>query len=849
MLILIFATVIVVIILTIMHRCLKARAKITVCVCLSFFLLVATIIYCCNIKETNNLFLADNTLQIIEQRYPELYLWYLDMRHETPMSPPNQEFETIDISWPNLHDTWKQVSPIVQHFIKEYGISALGFVIFCFVISRIRLYNMNKQYINNLRLNLTEKKNEKSTWREGNKLEEVLVSIHTATCDKHEDLDLLSYCRDQLENNSGMVYIVLGNPGEGKTMATIKIADMLVERYVYIPTFFKYIMKNLLGRSAPPTSRTLIPIMMTFNDIKNISEVEDFIAKVKDKINGVLKRDHFHSVWERIRSSLHNRFKKNLRNGDFVFILDGYDEISEDLRHSTALVLTDFHNTYSKCNLIITSRTVVYHENNFFGTSKNRILQLLPLSKPKILEFISKWNFPPDKDKNLLFRRLTSDFQLGRLAQNPFLLTMICNLYGKNDLSVINSITQFFSEAIKCMLETWEQKKPFPPRFLTETDQKLSVLAHLAYEQYRLKENRDLPLLQVKTYSNQMLSEIAIQSNLIHRHDNNTYEFLHRSIMEYFIAYYFGEQKLNICLLDYDIPRNRDIINFYHAMNSDVGQTEQYLFKRSDKLGVLEQLFFERVITSSELIDECFNQQLTLLEPYATLKFQEIGVFAARYPQVADDLHGYILEQISLSKDAYYASNLMICAMCCMQKSVLIMRLMQICINKFGGISRFIDWANVMDDKFDEFIINLHSLNIDTRTKVDVARALAGYEKKELLVQLYSYTVQNPIDHAIISYGLLCMSDKEFFWEWIASQNLPQYSPESVNGEIEKYYAKYGWRDQSISKSAQKMVYHLVYSVVHSLRDLSEILEENNSVISNKVKFLLKCKLKIHYKR
>ncbi len=111
------------------------------------------------------------------------------------------------------------------------------------------------------------------------------------------------------------------------------------------------------------------------------------------------------------------------------------------------------------------------------------------LEKERILDFLEKWNFKEQNAKWILYEKIIGNYQLERLAGNPLLLTLICYLSEKTKLGIPKSITSFYEESIKCLLEDWEDTKKISKRIYTDSEIKQYLLEEIAYWQYSNEKN------------------------------------------------------------------------------------------------------------------------------------------------------------------------------------------------------------------------------------------------------------------------------------------------------------------------------------------------------------------------
>lgn len=78
-----------------------------------------------------------------------------------------------------------------------------------------------------------------------------------------------------------------------------------------------------------------------------------------------------------------------------------------------------------------------------------------------------------------LIQALRDRPQIGGLAQNPLLLSLICSLYQRDKLTLPARRCQIYKESVTCMLGEWRQTRRDPSDRKTEA--KIRLLEAMAY--------------------------------------------------------------------------------------------------------------------------------------------------------------------------------------------------------------------------------------------------------------------------------------------------------------------------------------------------------------------------------
>lgn len=290
--------------------------------------------------------------------------------------------------------------------------------------------------------------------------------------------------------------------------------------------------------------------------------------------------------------------------------MDGYDEINENKRYEFTRLLEKMQHEYSKCIFIVSSRTYVFREDKYPVLRAGTILNLSALSKEQMYEFINKWNFKRKNGKELYHKILVSP-QLDHLASNVLILTLICYMFDCNVKIEHDTIVDFYIEASKCLLESWEKDKRIQKRTELPLRVKEEALAAFAYYQLRNSETwtcRSKIVESIKEcadkYGNtpdDILKEISLQASILEITPKGKYRFYHRSFYEFYAALYMANNGINLDIVENEVELHCNLISFYLSLKKDIQFTTKILHRHKDK-----QKFVSQIIRYCEIDDKVF---------------------------------------------------------------------------------------------------------------------------------------------------------------------------------------------------------------------------------------------------
>ncbi|MDO8635888.1 MAG: NACHT domain-containing protein, partial [Dehalococcoidia bacterium] len=158
--------------------------------------------------------------------------------------------------------------------------------------------------------------------------------------------------------------VIVGVPGSGKT------------------TLLKHLALYSCRDNLEKQERTCVPIPVT------LREFADSNKSLRAYIDGVFEKYHFPKAKEFV--------EKDLKEGKCQLLLDGFDELATESRHTTvAQEIHKFIEAYPKAQIVVTSRIAGYHDE-LKGFTK---LELMEFDNKQIGRFIGNWFGKTDTEK------------------------------------------------------------------------------------------------------------------------------------------------------------------------------------------------------------------------------------------------------------------------------------------------------------------------------------------------------------------------------------------------------------------------------------------------------------------
>lgn len=359
------------------------------------------------------------------------------------------------------------------------------------------------------------------------------------TYDKNGKIKTLIYRRVPKELYS--FYECIGVECDGKIIDTSSITRLIEESNKIIITGTGGIGKSILFRHLflnTVDTTAYIPVLIElrkFNafDIKDIS--------LYDAIYQSLCENGF-----RIEKEY---FEASLKEGGYIILLDGFDEINRDKVSRVTSEVKSLSNKYNENKFLISSRPT----DNFIGWNDFSEMTALPLTKEQALSLISKIEFDESVKttfynalKTSLFRRYES------FASNPLLLTIMLLTFN-NHASIPEKLNDFYEEAFSTLFNMHDATKDC---YVRDIRSKLgcedfkTIFAYICFKSYfagefEFSESRLRGYIQSakEKFTSLQFSVDDFQEDLTLSvcmliKDGLDYRFAHRSFQEYFAAWY-----------------------------------------------------------------------------------------------------------------------------------------------------------------------------------------------------------------------------------------------------------------------------------------------------------------------
>ena len=262
--------------------------------------------------------------------------------------------------------------------------------------------------------------------------------------------------------------------------------------------------------------------------------------------NETLSSEIFKSIKSCCETFTRAQFNHGLRSGAFYFLLDGFDELKQEIKEQISSEIKALARNHRKCAILVTSRP----SDEFVSWEGFSEARLLPFDLEKAVEYISKLRFDEDKKKEFL-----EDLQEGLFKKNqdflsnPLLSAMMLLTYDSFG-EIPEKRHTFYSKCFDVLAREHDASKGrykrelFSNLTIDELEQVFMYFCAFSYVDHQFSFSEE----QMKMYVTDAISSCGTDADIVavirdFRESISimelvglTYEFAHRSFQEYFYA-------------------------------------------------------------------------------------------------------------------------------------------------------------------------------------------------------------------------------------------------------------------------------------------------------------------------
>ena len=379
------------------------------------------------------------------------------------------------------------------------------------------------------------------------------------------------------------------------------------------------------------------PIFIEFRTLSQKITLDQAIKNYLDEVN--------------IDGYVEDTFEYVMSSGNFVLLLDAFDEIEEVITKDTYLQIEHYVEKYEKLKIIITSRPSAEIQKS----PKFLTIKLSPLREADYTPFLSKLGLPAPLIAELKDSIKNSPSKISQLITTPLMLTLVVRAY-KSVKEIPENLPDFFEVLFKCVFSGHDNAKPYIRR-THSTDLSEKKLQEL-FETFCFvcMKNKVIRSLSTSMFDQLFDSAVKLQGNVTceaagFRNDMHkvaclilpdgfeSWVFLHKSIMEYYSASFIRRSNESFAIKFYKFAMNgvapwMEVLTFLQYID-EYRFNKYYLLPEID-IALSEMNFIDDCIDSDEVVKylEKIGQHFSLevgLADSITVRSVTLGGNAIRF--------------------------------------------------------------------------------------------------------------------------------------------------------------------------------------------------------------------------
>ncbi len=332
-------------------------------------------------------------------------------------------------------------------------------------------------------------------------------SVYVETSLRHEGSAITEKSLLQRIRNKGKV-VIKSHGGSGKTFLT---------RNIWLSMFSK--------------PNGMFPILIELRGVNFTTklDLETYIRASAFKAGGITPE----------------AFRFFCSEGNFAFILDGFDEVEREHRELLEAQILELSHNFPKCSIVVTGRP----DDRFSAWTTFSVYSCLPLEYERFRELIGKAPFDDGAKKRFL-KVTTEQFFIGHeeFLSNPLLALMMLITYRDN-AEIPRKLNVFYENCFMALYTRHDALKEQyrRPKHLDQEDFR-RVFSYFSLFSY-LKQKPQMSESEIRQFAvkaiefshanisvDALLDDLLEAVSLIQK-DGVNYTFIHRSFQEYFAAY------------------------------------------------------------------------------------------------------------------------------------------------------------------------------------------------------------------------------------------------------------------------------------------------------------------------
>lgn len=344
----------------------------------------------------------------------------------------------------------------------------------------------------------------------------------------------------------------------------------------FLPDYVRVIIEDTAGMGKSTLTKKLFtsiikegrgfPILI---ELSQLSASNNILNEIQQQISGIGKL-----IPKELIINL-------LAEGQFIFLFDGYDEISLENKETVVVDIKKFIENNGNCFFLLTSRP----DESLTSFGDFQKFKVNPLKVEEALNLLKRYDF---YSHNKIAHSLIEDIKnsknetLAEYLNNPFLVSLLYKSYDfKKDIPIKK--TQFYQQVFDALFENHDlskegylKREKYSNLHIDDFERVLRFLAYFTSIENKVEYDKN-GIINFINKTKSHLSDLSFKSSdllkdlittvPLFRKDGNYYKWSHKSLQDYFAAKFIwiDSQENHKLILKkiFDDPKN---IRFYNLL-------------------------------------------------------------------------------------------------------------------------------------------------------------------------------------------------------------------------------------------------------------------------------------------
>lgn len=263
--------------------------------------------------------------------------------------------------------------------------------------------------------------------------------------------------------------VLLGDPGGGKSTFVNYVSMCMAGEMLGRPEANLGLLSRYLDKSQADSPERIAAFKEPLLPVKVV--LRDYVSKLLERPGLTLWQFMAESLNELDMGAYAKHLKRQMEEAGGLILLDGLDEVpqAQGLREKMIKIIGQFCERFSKCRILVTSRTYAY-EKQQWQLPGFAAMVLASFNPDQIEFFVRRWYKQVARQRSLtdserdgrtqrLLLAIMNNEKLGELARRPILLTLMAGLHAWRGGTLPDGRQELYQDIFPLLMDRWEQPK------------------------------------------------------------------------------------------------------------------------------------------------------------------------------------------------------------------------------------------------------------------------------------------------------------------------------------------------------------------------------------------------------